>query len=128
MLRSIVAMLDKENTSLPVIQLAIQVSCDLLSSVFIFLDDPVFLTLWKQMWSIENEQIRNSIFSFFDSSISILSNTLYEPFLEVVLDSSVFPSLSEPQWTCCCIIWKALNDVNQYIEKKKDICCIDGFV
>ena len=127
-LHNICNTLSDGNPSISIVELAVLVAQDLIPHLPSVISDNNILFLWKTMWNTNNASIANILLSFFKSSIPFIDSKFFSPFILYAAESQNFTSTSYSLWECCCYLWKAVNDVNQYIEMKMPILNMTGFV
>lgn len=126
-LQNVCSTLQEQSFSLSNLEQAIQLANDLLPHLFFIISDKAIPLLWSYMWSTKFQNVSDLLFQFFESSIPFISQTFYVSLIETAMQSAAF-SVSLKRWECCCHIWKALNDVNVYMEMKMPVTDVKGFV
>lgn len=126
-LQNVCNTLQEESFSLSIIEQALQLANDLLPHLLFIISDKTIPLLWSFMWSSKHQSVTDLLFQFFETSIPFISQTFYASFIDTAMQSASF-SVSLKRWECCCHIWKALNDVNVYMEMKMPVTNVKGFV
>ena len=116
------------NPSISIVEHAIYVAQALIPHLLSVISDDNIMFLWKTMWNTTNLSISSILLSFFKSSIPFIDPSFFSPFIQYAIESPNFTSVSYSQWECCCYLWKAVNDIHQFIEMKMPILNMAGFV